>query len=175
MPAGHPSEYQLKFVKVAEDYYYAPCVPGFTDIHVAADGASEKRKADATGFKWKNDRLPLPKDAAVVRTEVKSQHRSPKPNRRSPDVDSDHPTAVRSANWPATHERTARAGGALFPPRVRPARRRADPVARRAPARPRRGCRSSRARGRRWKPGLGAACGRPGRLRTSRCRWHRPR
>ncbi len=52
----------------------------------------------------------------------------------------------RSAKWPATHERTARLGGALFSLRVRPACRRADPVARRAPARPRRGRRSSRAR-----------------------------
>src|SRR5208283_586008 len=41
--------------------------------------------------------------------------------------------------WPTTHERTASTGGALFSPRVRPALRRADPVARRAPARPRRG------------------------------------
>src|SRR5258708_6182731 len=41
----------------------------------------------------------------------------------------------RSAKWPAAHERTARAGGVLFSPRVRPARRRADPVARRAPSR----------------------------------------
>src|SRR5436309_14851588 len=38
-------------------------------------------------------------------------------------------TSSRSAKWPATHERTARAGGALFSPRVRPAQRRADPVA----------------------------------------------
>src|SRR5436309_1405279 len=52
----------------------------------------------------------------------------------------------RSAKWLATHERTARAGGALFSPRVRPALCRADPVARRAPSRPRRGRRSSRAR-----------------------------
>src|SRR5436309_14286145 len=43
----------------------------------------------------------------------------------------------RSAKWPATHERTARAGGALFSPRVRPAGRRANPVAGRAPSRPR--------------------------------------
>src|SRR5258708_5471070 len=44
------------------------------------------------------------------------------------------------------HMSESRAGGALFSPRVRPARRRADPVAWRAPARPRRGRRSSRAR-----------------------------
>jgi predicted RNA polymerase sigma factor len=37
-----------------------------------------------------------------------------------------------SAKWPITYERTARPGGALLSPRVRPALRRADPVPRRA-------------------------------------------
>src|SRR5229473_2492425 len=45
-----------------------------------------------------------------------------------------------------------RTGGTLFSPRVRPAVRRAEPVARRAPDRPRRGCCSSRARGEKATP-----------------------
>ena len=79
-------------------------------------------------------------------------------------------TRSRSTNWLATHERTARPGGALFSPRVRPALRRADPVARRAPARPRRGRRSSRARAGPANLVSARRAGRPGRLALP----HRP-
>jgi hypothetical protein len=144
-----------------------------------------------TGCQWSGEKSAKGGDGLkgtgrVVKAGLVTDGPMSKPRKSSPASRSSRPTTTtrrwrspvrvppdtRSsyAKWPATHERTARAGGALFSPRVRPALRRADPVARRAPARLRPRRRSSRARAGPGNLVAARRARRPGRLALP----HRP-